>query len=376
MARAALVQAFEAAPEADRLDGFPHPRHTRALVGHGPAQRAVTEAFSATRMHHAWLLTGPEGIGKATLAYAIARYALARPGERGAGLAVPEGSIADRQVTALSHPGLLVIRRPWEPKTKRLMASITVDEVRRLKSFLTHSAAAETWRVIIVDQADELNINAANALLKSLEEPPARALFLLISSEPGRLLATIRSRCRRIALEPLPPPELRSAATAAIEAADDAPKMPTDDQWSTLASASQGSVRRLLVLTQTDGAKLHQKTRAVVEMLPKVDWPQVHSLADELVGPGSEQRFEQFFASLMDHIARLVRARAIGEGGASATTDDARVAARVIPVHGLATWAELWETMHSRKAEALALNLDRKSLVLEFFAKLQAASRG
>ena len=382
MARAPVVQEIEAPPEADRLDGFPHPRMTAQLFGHVAPQQAMAQAFAAGRVHHAWLIAGPRGIGKATLAYQIARYALARPEERGLGVAAAGGggsplavaplSVAGRQVRALSHPGLMLIRRPWEPKGKRLMASITVDEVRRLKSFLTHSAAPDTWRVVIVDQADELNINAANALLKSLEEPPARALFLLVSSEPGRLLTTIRSRCRRVQLEPLGPEDLRRAAEAAMATADEPPKLPADGEWARLMVAAQGSVRRLLALAETDGAKLNDKMRGLVGLLPKVDWSQIHSLSDELVGPGAEQRFEQFFTQLLDFVGRLVRARAVDRED----SDDGRLAARLIPAHGLATWAELWETVHAKKAETLALNLDRKSLILETIARMQAAARG
>ena len=164
-------------------------------------------------MHHAWLLAGREGIGKATFAYRLARHVLARPEERdpfGQSLEVAADSTAARQVAALSHPGLLVLRRPYDTRTKRFGASIPVDEVRRLKSFLGLTAGDGAWRVVIVDAADDLNINAANALLKSLEEPPKRAVFLLVSSEPSRLLPTIRSRSRRL--------DLAALAAGAIEA--------------------------------------------------------------------------------------------------------------------------------------------------------------
>ena len=226
MARAPAAAVIEARPEADRLEGFPHPRETAKLFGHEPAERALAEALASGRMHHAWLLAGPPGIGKATLAYRLARAALADPSERSAtDLTVPEDSRAARQVRALSHPGLLVIRRPWDDKAKRFATTIPVDEVRRLRSFLGHSAAEATWRVVIVDDANELNVNAANALLKSLEEPPPRTVFLLVAPAPGRLLPTIRSRCRTLVLAPLEPAALRAAATQALAAADvDAPE--------------------------------------------------------------------------------------------------------------------------------------------------------
>ena len=212
MARAAATVEIDELPEADRLEGFPHPRQTKKLFGHEAAERVLAESLSDGRMHHAWLVCGRQGIGKATLAYRFARAALAHPSERaanGQSLEVGEDTSAARQVRALSHPGLLVLRRPYDEKGKRFAASIPIDEVRRLRSFLSHRAGEEAWRVVIVDEANELNVNAANALLKSLEEPPARAVFLLVSSAPGRLLPTIRSRCRMLSLQPLS--RLRSA---------------------------------------------------------------------------------------------------------------------------------------------------------------------
>jgi DNA polymerase-3 subunit delta' len=376
MARAPVVRESESEPEADRLEGFAHPRDNQILVGHDEAAAAFASQFGTGRTHHAWLIAGREGIGKATLAYHIARYALASPLERSAGagngwvLGVPPTSTAARQVRAMSHPGLLVIRRPWDQKAKRFIATIPVDEVRRLKSFLAHSAGQDAWRVVIVDQADELNTNAANALLKSLEEPPARALFLLVTSQPGRLLPTIRSRCRRLDLAPLGPTELKHAATAAIAAAGG--DAVADDRWPTLIAGAQGSVRRLLALTRSDGAGVQGKVGALIATLPKLDWLQVHALADEITGPGAEQRFEQFFVLLMDEIARLVRTQVTGVGA----PDTSRLAARIVGGDGVATWAELWETVTVRKAEAAALNLDRKALILETFAQMQTAAGG
>ncbi len=221
MARAPQTFEVEEAPEADRLEGFPHPRETRDLFGHEGAERALAATFASGRMHHGWLVAGPRGIGKATLAYRLARHALARPEERdpsGMTLSVPDAALASRQVRALSHPGLLVIRRSYDVRTKRFSATIPVDAVRRVRSFLAHRAGEGAWRVVIVDEADQLNVSAANALLKSLEEPPPRTIFLLVSCEAGRLLPTLRSRCRLLELSPLASDPLRKAAAQALSA--------------------------------------------------------------------------------------------------------------------------------------------------------------
>ena len=373
MARAPAVQEFEALPEADRLDEFPHPRQTRALFGHEVVESDMAQAMAGGRMHHAWLLAGREGIGKATLAYRLARHVLARAEERdplGQSLEVAAESTAYRQVTALSHPGLLVLRRFYDTRTKRFSSGIPVDEVRRLKSFLGLTAGEGAWRVVIVDSADDLNINAANALLKSLEEPPPRALFLLVSSEPSRLLATIRSRSRRLDLSPLAPEPLKRAVSAAFAAADQ--EMPADKDWARLERLAKGSVRRALQLAASGGLELHERIEAMLKGLPKVDWPAAHALSDQLAVNANEQRFEAFYDLLLDTLARLAAVRATGRGGA----DEQALAERLIPEHRLPAWAALWEQLLRDKNEAQELNLDKKALILGAIARLEAVARG
>jgi DNA polymerase III subunit delta' len=373
MARAPAVQEIEALPEADRLDDFPHPRQTRALFGHEAVEAQMAEAVAGGRMHHAWLLAGREGIGKATFAYRLARHVLARPEERdpfGQSLEVAVDSTAARQVAALSHPGLLVLRRPYDTRTKRFGASIPVDEVRRLKSFLGLTAGDGAWRVVIVDAADDLNVNAANALLKSLEEPPRRAVFLLVSSEPSRLLPTIRSRSRRLDLAPLQAEPLKRAASAALVAADK--DMPADKDWARLERLCKGSVRRALQLAASGGLELHERIEAVLKGLPKVDWLAAHALSDQLALGANEQRFEAFYDLLLDALARLASARATRQGGA----DELALAERLIAQHRLPAWAAIWQEILREKNEAQELNLDRKALILGAFARLEAVARG
>lgn len=370
MARAAAAE-IEETPEADRLEGFPHPRETEVLFGHEAAEKELAAALGGGAMHHGWLLTGPEGIGKAALAYKFAAYALALPGERspsGETLDVPKASIAARQVRALSHPGLMVIRRPWNHKDKRFAASIPVDEVRRLKAFLGLRAADGAWRVVILDKADELNVNAANALLKALEEPPARTVFLLVSSEPGRLLPTIRSRCRALPLAPLSEEAARAAILQALTAAGkDAPE---ERQWSVLDKLAEGSARRGLALLANGGLELNDRLTKLLASLPKLDWLAVHALGDELQPVAADQKFELFFDLLLAAMGRLIRAAASGRGEG----EEGALASRVIGAARLAAWAEVWESIAREKAIALALNLDRKMLVLETFSRIETAA--
>ncbi len=373
MARAPAIQETEPTPEADRLEGAPHPRETSLLFGHEAAEQQLAATFASGRMHHGWMISGLSGIGKATLAYRFARHILARPGERdpaGNSLEIGADTVAARQVLALSHPGLLLIRRPWDPKGKRFTASIPIDEVRRLRSFVTLTAGGGTHRAVIVDSADELNVNAANALLKSLEEPPPSTFFLLITSEPGRLLPTLRSRCRTLDLKPLSDANLKRAAMKAMEHSDGEP--PGASDWVRLLALSEGSVRRLLLLWTGDGLKLGERLQKLFQGLPVVDWSLVHTLGDELGSGAAVQKFEMFFDLLLQLLARMVRARARG----LADSAEGRLAARLIPEARLATWAELWETVVREKGDAMALNLDRKSLILDTFRRIEMAARG
>jgi DNA polymerase-3 subunit delta' len=313
-------------------------------------------------MHHAWLISGRTGVGKATLAYRLARFLLANPEDRTqpqTSLDVAPDSSAARQVLALSHPGLLVLRRPWNPTTKRFGTSIPIDEVRRLRGFLGHTAAEDTWRVVIVDTADDLNPNAANALLKSLEEPPKRTVFLLLVSEPGRLLPTIRSRCRLLPLAPLGREDLRRAASAA--AADRDEPLAASESMEALAD---GSVRRMLELGDGTGTKLYDRILAILTGLPKVDWNAAHTLADDLGAPSADQRFEMFFTIMLGVMAKAIRGAAAGESTAWS-----------IPPERAPVWAEAWEAIVREKDEALELNLDRRALILSTLSRLAATAR-
>jgi DNA polymerase-3 subunit delta' len=372
MARAPATREIEVFPEADRLQGFPHPRETRQLFGHQDAEQELADALQKGQVHHGWLVTGAPGIGKATLAYRFGKCLLASEAERqvsAGGLSVPEASVANRQVVALSHPGLLVLRRPYDLSGKRFMASIPVDEVRRLRSFLSHRAAEGSWRVVIVDAADDLNINAANALLKSLEEPPERTVFVLISSEPGRLLNTVRSRCRRLELSALDEASLRAAADQAFKAGD--AESPGEDVWGELAELAQGSVRRLIGMHFAGGLDLHKSIRGIFGNLPAVKWGQVHALAESLAPAAAAERYKLYNELLFDYLAGVVRAAAVDEGG----TSQRAVAIKVVKAERLASWAALWETLVREEAETRALNLDRRAFILGTIQRIEAEAR-
>src|SRR5438477_6169546 len=240
-----------------------HPRETPNLFGHREAETALLTAYRSGRIPHAWLIGGAQGIGKATLAYRMARFVLthrdpqAAPVQRAETLAVAASESVARQVAAAAHGGLLVLERGLNDRGV-LRTVITVDETRETISFFGSTAAVDGWRVCIVDTVDELNPNAANALLKILEEPPQRSLFLLVSHSPARALPTILSRCRKLALRPLATEDVIRAAARATGRESDDPALVE------AADASDGSVARALTLLGGDALKMKQRTAALL----------------------------------------------------------------------------------------------------------------
>jgi len=210
-------------PEADALAGAPHPRHVTSLVGHERAEAEMLSAYREGRLAHAWLIGGKEGIGKATLAWRFARFLLANPDpaatavQEARNLHVEPTHTAARLLAGLAHPDFSLIRREWQGATKRLATEISVEGVRQGLQVFQLSAAFGGWRVVLVDAAEDLNRNSANALLKMVEEPPQRSLILIVSHRPGQILPTIRSRCRRLRLDPLSEVEIAQAELGTLE---------------------------------------------------------------------------------------------------------------------------------------------------------------
>jgi DNA polymerase-3 subunit delta' len=352
--------------EPDRLANFSAPREVDRLFGHDEAIGEFQDALDSGRMHHAWLLVGPEGIGKATLAYRFTRTVLALGIDAGA---AEPGGVVFRKVAALAHPNLLLLRRSFNDKTKRYSQWIGVDEVRRLRTFLGHSAGVAGWRVVVVDRADELNQNAANALLKALEEPPPKTLFLLISNAEGRLPVTIRSRARTLRLEALGKEDLNNAVHAAL--ARDGHQV-DDDTLHVALALSQGSVRRALELVSGEGIELYRELVEGFAALPELDGVKLHRLVERISGASNTEQLELYFALLLGLIERLIRFTATGTG---APEEEQELAKKLISPDSLAPWAEAWESISEAKADALDLNLDRSLLVLETWFRLQKLVR-
>jgi DNA polymerase-3 subunit delta' len=342
--------------KAETPFAVPHPREATVLFGHRDAEKALLDAYRSGRMPHAWLIGGPQGIGKATLAYRMARFVLAHPDplagevQRADSLDVDPSNPAARRVAAGTHGGLLVLQRT--PNDKGVMRTvITVDETRETISFFGSTAAADGWRVCIVDTVDELNPNAANALLKTLEEPPRQSLFLLVSNSPGRVLPTILSRCRRLPLRSLTSTDVIQAVSQATGLAHGDPALLE------AADAAEGSVARALTLLGGDAVKLHHKTAALLATLPRVDPRELHALGDALGGSDKAA-----LATFIDSVDRWV--------GARLRTDDPNA-----DLPRLARLAEVWEKINRAARDTAEYNLERKPLVFSVFGMLAEATR-
>jgi DNA polymerase III subunit delta' len=289
--------------ESDRIEGFPHPRETAQFIGQDAVLARAARAIRSGRPPQGWLISGPPGIGKATLAYRIARYLLAH-GARDTGpedLSVPANHPSAIQVAAGSHPGLLVLKRGINDRTGKLMSELPVAEVRRLGGFFGMTSGAGGWRVAIVDTADDMNSNAANAILKLLEEPPARAMLLLIANRPGQLLPTIRSRCQRLDLRPLDEAEVRDALKEYL------PDTNADERAS-LARLSGGSIGAALRLASGEGRELAAEADRLIENAAAPDTIALLALGDRLAR--MKDGLTRFGDFLIEALGARIRARA------------------------------------------------------------------
>jgi len=327
---------------------LPHPREVFELQGHEDAEAAFEAARARGRLHHAWLLIGPEGVGKATFAYRAARRLLGAPPEPALGLlGVDPSHPVSRQVLGRAHPDLMVLERIGEDGKPR--KTISVDDARKLSEFFSKSPASAPYRVAIVDAADDLNVNAANALLKTLEEPPPKGVLLMVAHSPGRLLSTIRSRCRRLAFAPLGQAAAAEFVRARIEVSDEAALR--------LASMAQGAPGRALALAAAEALALDDTARALLADLPQLDEAMALSLADRFRGGQGQLHFNLFFERLAERVRAQVADRAQAGTGR------------------LDRWAQAWETLQRLPREVEALNLDRTDALFTALIELRQAAR-
>lgn len=330
------MKAEKPAVETDKEPEAPHPRETYSYVGHGAEEQALLDALRGGRMHHAWLLAGAKGLGKATLAYRFARIALGATRSGGRPLDVdPEDPVA-RRVAAQSHPDLFVLRRGLNDRGKP-RREITVDEARELGAFFSLAPSEGGMRVAIIDAVDDLNRNAANAILKTLEEPPAHSVLLLVCHAPGAILPTIRSRCRRLALRPVEDDLVRSALGGGKN--DDA-----------LISLAKGRPGRAIALKAQGLDAGNADLRRAQASIAKGDAANVlNALYDQMSG----EPFERL-AGVLELAEEWTRAVGVEQGGER--------------------WADAWSELEMLRTEAEGLDMDPRHALARAIGVLDRAA--
>ena len=355
--RASVLPAEEAPPDAGALPGAPHPREAPRLVGHPAARAEVEAALAGGRLHHAWLLAGPRGVGKATLAWRLA--AALRAGAPT--LDLPPDHPVRARMRAGSEPGTLSIRRAWDAKAGRHRALVGVEEVRALSDFFSRRLVDGGRRVALVDAADEMTVPAQNALLKSLEEPPEGAVLLLVAHRPGALLPTIRSRCRTLRLGPLAPEEVAEVLERSGAAPDPA-----------AIALSAGSAGEALRLAAGGGAESYAAILGLLSRAPGMDRRALLALAEPLGGRGAADRAAAVFAMVEAALARLAATGALGRPpDPEAAPGEGEVLLRLAPTPAAGRlWAETHALLAPRARAALAVNLDPAALLLDTLAQI------
>ncbi|MCS4242424.1 DNA polymerase-3 subunit delta' [Rhizobium sp. BIGb0125] len=332
------------------LEGAIPPAQNTKLFGHAEAEQFLATSYRSGKGHHAILVEGPEGIGKATLAFRFANHILSYPDPASAPEViadpVPDSAVSRQIMSGASH-NLLHLSRPVDEKTGRVKSAITVDEVRRAGHFFSQTSGTGSWRIVIIDPADDLNRNAANAILKILEEPPKRAMFLVLSHAPGKLLPTIRSRCLPLKLNPLDDGNLeRSLANLGVGV--------PDDKKAELLTAARGSVAQALKLLNYGGADIIEAFGVIMSNTGPAARKSMHKLAEVL----SQKDSDTVLSFFMDYASEELIARA-------------KAAALAGDLHAADYHARLSSSIGERITIAQAYNLDRKQTVLSILEEMQ-----
>ena len=368
------------ASELEKLEwpyDWPPPWRSERLLGHEAAEKTMLAAHESGRLHHAWLMAGPRGIGKATLAWRFARFLLCGQKQGGLfgsgaaeGLDVPADAPGRSLVDARSHPDLFHLRRTLNPDTGRMRAEIAVDDVRDLGAFMHMTPAMGQWRVAIVDSADEMNRNSANAVLKILEEPPPNAVLLFVAHAPGRLLPTIRSRCRRLAMPPL-------ADDIVMRLLGDYAPEVKEQERAALARLAEGSIGRALELAGAGSLELYSEMVSVLATLPELDMVRLHGFAERFARRGEEANaaWRSLNYRFDGWLKGLARQSALGGEDAPVVPAERGLQARLLAAASLDRWIVAWEKAAELLSGADRVNLDRKQTVLGSFLVLQSAMR-
>ncbi|MCD6035877.1 MAG: polymerase subunit delta [Rickettsiales bacterium] len=347
------------------------PRETVDLIGHAQAERLMLQSANSGALHHAWLISGARGIGKATLAYRFARFLLA--GGAGGGLfgapeslALAQGHPLISRIVQGSHPDILVVETAVDEKTGKVAKEIVVDDARKIGKFLSLTPSESDYRIVIIDSIDEMNRNAANSILKLLEEPPARAILLLVSHAPGRLLPTIRSRCRQVKLQPLSQDDFYRVVQTHV------PEMRRTEAMK-LGQLSEGSPGFAIALNEEKGLALYERLVKLLLTLPQLDTNAAYALGDT-VSDKTDSASWQMMTYLLEWLMTRVIRHGIGDAiGEELVPGEYTVVEKLLAQKPVSEWLKLRVELQEQVRDTERVNLDKRQMMVSLLSQIKAA---
>lgn len=344
-------------PEADRAPGCAHPRETYDLIGHSAAEAQFLSAKASGRLHHAWLISGPKGVGKATLAYRMIRAMLGGSSLLSNSLNIPADDPVAQRIEAQGHGNLFILKRPYNEKTKKLRSEIPVDAVRAMSSFFENTPAEDGRpRIALIDTMDEMNRSAENAILKTLEEPPENALIILLANSPGRLLPTIRSRCLSLPLRPISNDEIKPWLGGHV---NEAPPI-----LDAAIGLSRGGPGKAVALAQNADYVLKPLTRFLAS-LERNDTSADHILSNMLATRDKSDARDLFWDCLQDILQEQASFTVTGEWNSAFKP--------LATVKSPEAWMALWKKISHWQTVESAINMDKKTVMLTALSEIRAA---
>lgn len=350
--------ATDFVPEADKADGCPRPRDVYSLIGHGDEEAKFASMFDNNTLHHAWLLSGPTGIGKATLAYRMIRRVLGGLPQTDGTLDIPQADPIAQRIQSLGHGDFLLVRRPYDQKTKKLRSEIPISEARRISDFFSRKASEGGWRVCLIDSIDEMNRNATNAVLKILEEPPEKALLILLSNAPGRLLPTIRSRCLSLPLRPVNGAELRTWLA-------DQTNVEKDEDVEAAVHLANGAPGKAFAYVQNAESVLRPLGR-FFRGFPRQNPQLLHSISDTLALSKNKISHDLFWDGLQSTLHTQAIYATTGEWSGPFEP----IALKRTPD----VWVNIRRELGQMRLAGAGLNMNKKNVLLQAMMQIGAAA--
>ena len=339
------------------------------LLGHDDVIEKFLNNVYVEKLHHAWLLSGQKGIGKASFAYLVTQFLLHHVDQDFVieeGLSIPQESQVRQLIRKNIHPDLLILQPSWDIKKEQYRSEITVNEIRRIKQFFSLKPAMGRWRICILDSIDDMNINATNAILKSLEEPPYNSIFFIINHQSSFLLDTIRSRCLNISMKPL-----KMEIISHLLENDMKISLSLEEQRQ-IAFLAHGSIGEAYRIVQIEGLNMYRHMLDILLDFPKFNHHDLHQLATDLAMKQKSISYIQFSKFLTNFLHKMIYSLATHVKPMILFDQESIIMKRMIENSSLENWMTVWHKMIQLYNDADRFNLDRKQTILESFILLRS----